>query len=124
PSRCWKPITEGPRAWKEREEKLATLVETIAAPRLRSRKGTSSALVFGAVCALAGSLFVAALAQVSITLPFTPVPITGQTLGVLFVGASLGPGWGTMSLLLYLVEGAIGLPFYAGGRHGASLLGF
>ncbi|MBC7878752.1 MAG: biotin transporter BioY, partial [Anaerolineales bacterium] len=37
-----------------------------------------------------GSLFVAALAQVEIPLFFTPVPITGQTFGVLLVGAALG----------------------------------
>ena|SRR5436190_11702902 len=102
---------------------MTTLVQAIAAPRLRSRRGSRSALAFGAVCAIVGSLVVAALAQVSIHLPFTPVPITGQTLGVLLVGASLGAGLGAVSLLLYLLEGAIGLPFYAGGHHGLSYLG-
>lgn len=69
-----------------------------------------------------GSLFVAALAQVEIPLPFTPVPITGQTFGVLLVGAALGSKRGAMSLALYLVEGAIGLPFFAGGAHGLSVV--
>ena len=69
-----------------------------------------------------GSLFVAALAQVVIPLPFTPVPITGQTFGVLLVGAALGSKRGTASLALYLVEGAIGLPFFAGGAHGLTVL--
>ncbi len=69
-----------------------------------------------------GSLFVAALAQVEILLPFTPVPITGQTFGVLLVGAALGSKRGAASLGLYLAEGAIGLPFFAGGAHGLSVL--
>ena len=69
-----------------------------------------------------GSLFVAVLAQVVIPLPFTPVPITGQTFGVLLVGAALGSKRGTASLALYLVEGAIGLPFFAGGSHGLTVL--
>jgi len=69
-----------------------------------------------------GSLFVAVLAQVEIPLPFTPVPITGQTFGVLLVGAALGSKRGAASLALYLAEGAIGLPFFAGGAHGLSVV--
>lgn len=69
-----------------------------------------------------GSLFVAALAQVEIPLPFTPVPITGQTFGVLLVGAAMGSKRGAASLTLYLAEGALGLPFFAGGAHGLSVL--
>ena len=69
-----------------------------------------------------GSLFVAVLAQVVIPLPFTPVPITVQTFGVLLVGAALGSKRGSASLALYLAEGAIGLPFFAGGAHGLTVL--
>jgi biotin transport system substrate-specific component len=69
-----------------------------------------------------GSLFVAALAQVEIPLPFTPVPITGQTFGVLLVGAALGSKRGAASLALYLAMGAIGLPFFAGGAHGPGIV--
>jgi biotin transport system substrate-specific component len=72
--------------------------------------------------ALAGSWLVAGLAQIEIKLPFTPVPITGQTLGVLLVGASLGAGLGGVSLALYLAQGALGLPFYSGGESGADFL--
>ena len=71
---------------------------------------------------LLGSLFMAVLAQVVIPLPFTPVPITGQTFGVLLVGATLGSKRGAASLTLYLAEGALGLPFFAGGTHGLSVL--
>ncbi len=64
-------------------------------------------------CAVAGALFVAVLAQVSVPLPFTPVPITGQTLGVLLVGAAYGPTLGPATLGLYLLWGVAGLPVFA-----------
>jgi biotin transport system substrate-specific component len=96
---------------------VSTLAEALV-PGIRSQ----SRVVVHCFAALAGSLLVAGLAQVSIKLPFTPVPITGQTLGVLLVGVSLGPAWGVGSMLLYLAEGAVGLPFYAQGHHGVSLL--
>jgi biotin transport system substrate-specific component len=70
----------------------------------------------------AGSWLVAALAQFEIKLPFTPVPLTGQTLGVLLVGASLGAGLGGVSMLLYLAQGALGLPFFSGGDAGVEFL--
>ena len=82
---------------------------------------------------LAGSLLMAALAQLAVPLPFTPVPITGQTLGVLLVGGALGSKRGAASMLLYLVEGACGLPVFAAGGagplvlfgpHGGYLFGF
>jgi len=71
---------------------------------------------------VAGSLLIAALAQIEIPLPFTPVPITGQTFGVLLIGAALGSKRGVASLLLYLLEGAVGLPFFAGGASGLGIL--
>ncbi len=73
---------------------------------------------------LGGSLVVALLAQLRVPLPFTPVPITGQTLGVTLVGATLGPRLGFLALLAYLVEGVVGAPVFAGGTAGiASILG-
>lgn len=96
---------------------MSTLASTLV-PRTRA-SATASRIAL----AVAGSLLVAALAQLRIPLPFTPVPITGQTLGVLLVGAALGPGLGAASMGLYLLEGAIGLPFFAGGASGWSLLG-
>jgi biotin transport system substrate-specific component len=70
----------------------------------------------------AGSLLIAMLAQISIPLPFTPVPITGQTFGVLLVGAALGSKRGILSMILYAFEGALGLPFFAGGASGWHVL--
>jgi biotin transport system substrate-specific component len=59
------------------------------------------------------SIFVALCAQVAIPLPFTEVPLTGLTFGVLFTGAVLGSRRGALALLLYLFEGALGLPVFA-----------
>lgn len=69
----------------------------------------------GALAVLALSLFTALCAQISIPLPFTPVPLTGTTLGVLYAGALLGPRLGAAAAALYLLEGGCGLPFFAGG---------
>jgi biotin transport system substrate-specific component len=77
-------------------------------------------LVRGAVLALAGSLFVALCAQVAV--PLWPVPVTGQTFGVLSVGLVCGWRIGGAALLLYLIEGAIGLPFFAHATSGWAVL--
>ena len=69
-----------------------------------------------------GALFVAVLAQVKIVLPFTPVPLTGQTFGVLLVGATLGSRRGAASMLLYVALGALGFPVFAGGASGMEYL--
>ncbi len=61
------------------------------------------------------SLFTALAAQMEIRLPYTPVPITLQTLAVLLAGAVLGSRRGFLSQALYLAEGAAGLPVFAGG---------
>ena len=87
---------------------------------------TSSALLAtrtigrGVTLAFAFSCLTALLAQLSIPLPFSPVPITGQTLGVLLTGFALGARYGTLSIIFYLAEGAIGLPVFAGGVAGIS----
>ena len=69
-----------------------------------------------------GALFVAALAQVKIALPFTPVPLTGQTFAVLLLGAALGSKRGAASMALYIALGAFGLPVFAGGASGMAYL--
>ena len=58
------------------------------------------------------------LAQVRLPLPFTPVPVTGQTLAVLLTGALLGRKWGAISLGIYGVLGLAGVPWLNGGAAG------
>lgn len=73
-----------------------------------------------AALVLAGTAFVALSAQVVI--PTTPVPFTGQTFGVLFVGAALGFRRGALALLLYLALGLAGLPIFAEASSGVGKL--
>ena len=80
------------------------------------------ALLYDVACIVGGSFFIALAAQVAIPLPFSPVPITGQTLAVLFTGALLGSRRGGLCLLLYLAEGAAGLSVFAGGTAGLARL--
>jgi biotin transport system substrate-specific component len=68
------------------------------------------------------SLVTAALAQISFHLPFTPVPITGQTFGVLLSGALMGWRRAFVSQILYLAVGAAGLPVFADGTSSAAHL--
>ena len=70
-------------------------------------------LLRDATAIVAASILLAACAQIAIPLPFTPVPITGQTFAVLLIGAALGSGRGAAAIVLYLLEGAAGLPFFA-----------
>ena len=65
-----------------------------------------AAIVVGA------SLFVALCARVTVPLPFTPVPLTLQNFGVLLVGLTLGSRRAFAALMLYLIEGASGMPVF------------
>lgn len=76
------------------------------------------ALARDAALVVAGALLTAVAAQFEIMLGFTPVPISGQTFAVLLAGAALGPGRGALSQGLYVLLGAVGLPFYSGGEAG------
>jgi biotin transport system substrate-specific component len=89
---------------------------------LTRRLNLRSQLLADAILIVTGSLIVAMMAQVRIALPFTPVPVTGQTFAVLLVGAALGAHRGAASLGLYLLEGALGLPFFAGATSGIAIL--
>lgn len=93
---------------------MATIAST-----LEPRASRASVWTFRVGLAAGGSALIAGLAQISIPLPFTPVPITGQTLGVLLTGAALGPGLGVASIGLYLAWAAIGLPVLAPNADGS-----
>ena len=62
------------------------------------------------------------LAQVRFYLPWSPIPITGQTFAVLLVGVLLGRWWGGVSLVIYAGLGAVGLPWFAGLSGGLAYL--
>ena len=68
--------------------------------------------------------FVGLLAQISIHLSFTPVPITGQTLGVLLAGTALGWRRAAAAMALYAVAGVAGVPWFAGHSSGYASASF
>lgn len=68
-----------------------------------------------------GVVFLAALAQIAIPLPFTPVPITGQTFGVALLSLLWGRKWGFASVVAYVCVGAAGLPVFAQAASGLKL---
>jgi biotin transport system substrate-specific component len=78
-----------------------------------------SRLAFEVACAVVGAVLIAGLAQFTVYLPFTPVPITGQTLGVLLVGAAYGPALAAATVGLYLAAAAAGVPVLARNAAGA-----
>src|SRR3712207_5115201 len=95
---------------------------TALAHALGRRTTARSALITDVMLVVLGSAVMAGLAQLSFRVPFTPVPISGQTLGVMLVGASLGAWRGGAAMLLYLGEGAAGLPVFAEGHSGGAVL--
>jgi biotin transport system substrate-specific component len=73
-----------------------------------------------AIRILLASLAIGVLARIAVFVG--PVPVTGQTLGVLAVGLALGPRRGTMAVVLYLAQGLAGVPVFAGGAAGFAVL--
>jgi biotin transport system substrate-specific component len=88
---------------------------------LRSEKSNSNILL-EFVTVFGGSIFLALMAQFAIPLWFTPVPVTLQTLGVMLLGALLGSKKGAWAVLLYICEGVLGFPVFAGGSAGSGVL--
>ncbi len=66
----------------------------------------------------AGVIFLSALAQVAFPIPGSPVPFTGQTLGVLLLATSYGATLGATTFALYLLAGIAGAPIFANGSYG------
>jgi len=94
-------------------------MSAIPAPlTLRTAVVPRTSVLGEAALVLAGAGLIALAAQVAIPLPFTPVPITGQTFAVLLIGSAYGALRGGATLMVYLAAGIAGLPFYAEGASG------
>lgn len=94
---------------------------TTLAPTLSNRYFPNiSSIVRDIFLVFAGSWLVALFAQIEI--PMQPVPITGQTFAVLLIGALLGSKRGAAAMIAYIAQGGMGLPFFAGGASGLSIL--
>jgi len=79
------------------------------------------ALTRSGVTIVAGAALTALAAQVSLPVPGSPVPVTGQTFAVLLTAAALGPFRGLAAQALYLLAGIAGLPVFAGAGHGPTV---
>ncbi|UCG57594.1 MAG: biotin transporter BioY [Phycisphaerales bacterium] len=77
---------------------------------------------YDAALVIGGSLLIGLSAQIAIWLPISPVPVTGQTFAVLMLGALLGARRGSLAVVAYIVEGAVGLPVFAAARAGLPIL--
>jgi biotin transport system substrate-specific component len=76
------------------------------------------ALVRDAALVIGGAVLTGLAAQIVLPVPGSPVPITGQTFGALLVGAGLGWRRGALSMLLYVVAGVAGMPWFQDGTSG------
>jgi biotin transport system substrate-specific component len=97
---------------------------TALVPSLVRPSNRSVALVADAVLVAIGVALIAASAQISIDLPHTPVPITGQTFGALLVGGAYGASRGFVTFAAYLVVGGLGYGVFAGHTSGWDVLRF
>jgi len=94
------------------------------------RRSSSGTLARDAAAVVTAAGFVGLLAQIVIHLPFTPVPVTGQTLGVVLAGSALGSRRAAAAMMLYVGCGLAGLPWFQShtsgwqATDGGYLLGF
>lgn len=87
--------------------------ETLTIPRLLNERVIRGSAVTNVMLVVAASAIIAIAAQVAISVPFSPVPLTMQPLAVLLVGVILGSKRGAAAAILYLLEGASGAPVFA-----------
>ena len=83
---------------------------------------STTGVAYAVVLIIAGSLLTAFTAQIEISLPVSPVPITGQTFAVLLIGAAYGSRLGAATLGAYMLEGVAGMPVFAGGTSGWAVI--
>ncbi len=76
------------------------------------------ALFYDIVLIIGASIFIALSAQIAFNVPFSPVPITGQTFAVILTGSILGSRRGSLAVIAYLLEGISGLPVFAQAQFG------
>jgi biotin transport system substrate-specific component len=93
-----------------------------ASTTLRAAFFPRTSVVTNIVAVTGGAAFLAVLAQIALPIPGSPVPVTGQTLGVLLIGASYGTRLGLATFLTYMLVGFAGAPVFADGASGLARL--
>jgi len=95
-------------------------VKALTVSEIFRPKANVSAIIYDITLMLAGSVILALSAQVSFWIG--PVPITGQTFAVLMLAALMGPYRSTAAVVMYILQGAAGLPVGASGACGPAWL--
>jgi biotin transport system substrate-specific component len=125
-SACYRPRLVFPRPAPPRRAFALRLPEvtmsSVRAHTLADVAVPRSNALWSAAMIVTASIVTALAAQIAIPLAWSPVPLTGQTFAVLLSGAVLGARRAFLAQLLYLAEGAAGLPVFAGGALGAAML--
>lgn len=102
-----------------------TVLADVIFPARRARSaGARYVLARDAALVLGGAALTGLAAQISVPVPGSPVPVTGQTFAALLVGASLGARRGFLALAVYTLLGMAGLPWFAEGHSGAAMPSF
>jgi len=91
---------------------------SLSATSLRSSLIPRTTALSNAVLVVSGVLGLAVLAQIAIPVPGSPVPVTGQTLGVLILGTTYGSTLGVTTFAIYILAGIAGAPVFANSGHG------
>jgi biotin transport system substrate-specific component len=91
---------------------------SLATSTLRDSLFPRSTVLTRTLFVAGGVIFLSVLAQVALPIPGSPVPITGQTLGVLLLATSYGATLGTTTFAVYLLAGIAGAPIFANGSFG------
>ena len=95
---------------------------SLSATSLRSSLIPRTTALTNAVLVVSGVLGLAALAQIAVPVPGSPVPVTGQTLVVLILGTTYGSTLGFTTFALYILAGIAGAPVFANSGHGLDRL--
>jgi biotin transport system substrate-specific component len=101
------------------EDRGLTIADFFVPIRLGERLNTRARDI---ALVVAGALLIYLTALIVIPVPGSPVPITGQTFGVLLVGGALGLRRGLIAVALYVLLGVVGLPFFAEGKGGVTVI--
>lgn len=98
-------------------------METLTATQSKSLALPAGAKVRSLLQVLLASFFIGITAKISIPLPFTPVPLSGLTFGIMLTSGFLGGKRGAFAAMLYLMQGILGAPVWASGAYITYLMG-
>jgi biotin transport system substrate-specific component len=97
---------------------VGQMVQVSQVSTLKSAFITRSTVASQISLILTGTVFLAVMAQIAFPIPGSPVPFTGQTLGVLLLGTAYGAGLGASTIAFYLLMGMAGAPIFSSGTSG------